>query len=305
MLSHPGFFVPLQGTVEKAGGCSGIGVHTGKEIQLKVFPARAGEGISFVRQDAPHVPISASWKSVVDTRFSTTLGNSEGVTISTVEHLMAAFWALGIDNARVELNGPEVPILDGSSAPWISLLTFLGVKRYHSVSSIIRVLKTLRLQENDSWIEISPSTTFSIDLVAPLGEGTEHQFSYLLGDRFVEEIASARTFSLYENVQKMRAMGLIQGGSLDNAIVIDQGVVLNPEGLRFANECARHKALDFIGDWFLGARLFLGAVKAYAPGHALNHKLLRLLLENENAWEIVSYQKTFDEAEPLKQHYAL
>jgi UDP-3-O-[3-hydroxymyristoyl] N-acetylglucosamine deacetylase len=265
-------------------------VHTGDTIDLTVSPAAAGPGIVFVRKDLDNGEIVASWRHVVDTRFCTTLGNAQGQTVSTVEHLLAAFWALGIDNARVELTGPEVPILDGSSAPWISFLQGLGVMRYPTLAPVIEILKEIRIQENTSWIEVSPSAVFSVDVTAPLGAGEVAQsFSYRLGEGFENHVAPARTFSLLENVEKMRAQGLIRGGSLENAVVIDKGQVMNPDGLRFADECARHKVLDLIGDWSLGGRLILGAVKAHAPGHSLNHKLLRLVLEDASAWRFVHY----------------
>lgn len=291
-LSLPTFFLPLQGTVKRSGGCKGIGVHTGKTISLTIYPESVGRGITFVRKDKKDAEVIASWRHVVDTRFSTTLGNTRGDTVSTVEHLLAAFWALGIDNARIEITGPEVPILDGSAVVWMHFLENLGMTRYKTLAPVIQILKTIRIQENQSWIEITPSDTFSLDVTVPLGTGnTEQNFSYVLGDLFASQVAPARTFSLLQNIQRMRSMGLIRGGSLENAVVLDNGRVMNPEGLRFENECARHKALDLIGDWSLGGRLILGAVKAQAPGHTLNHKLLRLVLSDQTAWQWTTPQR--------------
>ena len=293
MSATKSFLPPLQATVTRKGSCAGIGIHSGQSVNVQITPAPADSGIVFVRTDGQKSgarSIAATWKNVVDTRFSTTLGNSDGPAdnagghpddgrISTVEHLMAAFWALGIHNATVEVAGAELPIFDGSSQPWISLLTSLGRTFQPKRVGVHKVTKTLRVEEGDSWLQVDPCDTFRVDVTAPLGHGAQAQtFSYRLGDVFNERIGSARTFSLRENVEKMRALGLIQGGSLDNAVVLDQGRVMNPEGLRFPNECARHKVLDLIGDWALGGPLILGHVRAYAPGHTLNHRLLRLVM---------------------------
>ena len=286
MSATKSFLSPLQATVTRKGSCAGIGIHSGQSVDVQITPAPADNGIVFIRTDtngSGRPSIRASWDAVVDTRFSTTLGTSqdspESGRISTVEHLMAALWALGIHNATIEVAGAELPIFDGSSQPWISFLTSLGRTCQTKRVSVHQVTTTLRVEEGDSWIQVDPCETFRVDVTAPLGHGVPAQtFSYRLGDVFDERIGSARTFSLRENVEKMRALGLIQGGSLDNAVVLDQGRVMNPEGLRFSNECARHKVLDLIGDWALGAPLILGHVTAYAPGHTLNHRLLSLVM---------------------------
>jgi UDP-3-O-[3-hydroxymyristoyl] N-acetylglucosamine deacetylase len=280
------FLIPLQTTVSRSGSCQGVGVHSGQLVTVRVCPGPEDSGIVFVRQDQGPFPIRGQWDNVVDTRFSTTLGNTHGNRIATVEHLMAAFWASGIHNARVEVDGPEIPILDGSSSPWMTFLQNLGSLPQRRFSPVLRVRKTLRVEEGESWIQLTPADTFSIHVTIPLGQNMAPQsFHYTLGDVFVDHVAPARTFSRLEHIETMRSLGLIKGGSLDNAVVIDQGQVLNPEGLRFPNECARHKVLDLIGDLALGAPLIRGHIKADGPGHSLNHRLLRLLMEDQTAWQ--------------------
>ena len=284
MLSE---WVPQQGTLKIGGSLSGIGVHSGESIQVRILPADPHTGITFVRTDLLDAEILATWTNVSDTRFCTTLSDARGATVSTIEHLMAAFWTLGIDNARVEIDGPEVPILDGSAAPWIDLILSLGIASQGVMAPVVELLHTVRVTEGDSWLEVSPSSTFEVTLETPVGEGAVQKFSYTLGDFFSTNVGPARTFSRLQDVERMREMGLIRGGSLDNAVVFDGPRVLNPEGLRFEDECARHKVLDLIGDWSLGNRIYLAKIRGYATGHTLNHRLLKAVLSDASAWRFL------------------
>ena len=294
-----------QGTVRQPFSCGGIGVHGGLPVRVTVSPCPPGTGILFVRTDRDEVEIPGDVSHVVDTRFCTTLGNSFGETIATVEHLLAALWAFGIDNARIEVSGPELPILDGSAAPWVALIQEAGIVRYRTPRKTLRISEPLYLEEGQGWIRLEPSETFSLSVTAPLGDGEQvHRFSYRLGDSFEHEVAAARTFSQLEHVEKMQAMGLIRGGSLANALVFDgEGRVLNPEGLRFNNECARHKALDLLGDWSLGLGLLKARVTAHATGHGLNHRMLRKILEVESQRERCLRSSERPQGAPLAERY--
>lgn len=280
----PGVF---QGTLRSAVACQGVGVHTGTQISLTLKPAAPHTGIIFVRCDQEHGEIKGHFANVVDTRFSTTLGNAHGVTLSTVEHLMAAFVALGIDNACVEVDGPEIPILDGSSLPFIHLIQSVGVRVEKHPRTYLKILKTVRVEGStrEQYLEISPASTFRVSVDVPLGSDLSQSYTYTAtAEGFTEAIAPARTFSLLENVEKMRAAGLIKGGSLANAVVLDGDRVLNPEGLRFPHECARHKILDIVGDFALAGVSFLGHIQGRSPGHTLSHQLLNSLMSTQDAW---------------------
>lgn len=274
----------LQGTLKSIVTCQGVGVHTGEQIKLTLHPAMPDEGVTFVRCDQGNAQIKARFENVVDTRFSTTIGNDQGVTLSTVEHLMAAFVALGIDNAFVEVSGPEIPILDGSALPFIQLIQQEGIQVQDRLRKRLKVLKTVRVEEADQYLEISPSSLFRVSVAVPLGPHLAQSYTYTSQESFTETIAAARTFSLLENVERMQAAGLIKGGSLKNAVVLDGERVVNPEGLRFPQECARHKILDIVGDFALAGVSFLGHIRGRRPGHTLNHQLLKTLMENQDAW---------------------
>lgn len=272
----------------------GIGVHSGHEATLKISPAKSGEGITFIRSDLNNAEIKANWKSVADTRFCTTLANAQGVTVSTVEHLMAAFSALGIDHARVEINGPELPIMDGSSEPFIEALLEAGVRELSTPRTLIRVLKEVRAEENGRVATLSPAQDFEVTLDFDFGgrvDIAKQHFHYKAETTsFESDISKARTFGLLEDAQKMWAAGLSKGASLENTLVFDQGQVMNEDGMRYEDECVRHKVLDVIGDLHLAGGKILGHVKAAATGHGLNHKLLVALFSDPANYRIEKSQ---------------
>ncbi|MEB3703156.1 UDP-3-O-[3-hydroxymyristoyl] N-acetylglucosamine deacetylase [Candidatus Bealeia paramacronuclearis] len=280
----------VEKTLNKVCEIKGIGVHSGVDATLTIFPAPEGHGIIFVRSDLNDSEIKASHSSVVDTRFCTTIGNNEGATVSTIEHLMAAFSALGIDNARVEIDGPELPIMDGSAAPFIAGILKAGVKDLISSRKMIRVLRTVTAEENGRTISISPSSNFEVTLSFDFGgrlSASPQCFHYCAEETsFEKEISFARTFGLLEDAQKMWAAGLSKGASLENTLVFDQGQVMNEEGLRYEDECVRHKILDVIGDLHLAGGKLLGHVKADSTGHGLNHKLLLALFSDPQNYRI-------------------
>jgi len=271
----------------------GIGVHSGLEATLKISPTSNG-GIVFIRIDRNCAEIQASWQSVADTRFCTTIANAEGVTVSTVEHLMAAFSALGIDHARVEINGSELPIMDGSAEPFIEALLKAGVRALSTPRTFIRVLKEVTAEENGRVATLSPSQDFEVTLDFDFGgrlDMTPQHFHYKAETTsFESDISKARTFGLLEDAQKMWAAGLSKGASLENTLVFDQGKVMNEDGMRYDDECVRHKVLDVIGDLHLAGGKILGHVRAASTGHGLNHKLLVALFSNPENYQIEKSQ---------------
>lgn len=286
-----------QRTVKETIECLGIGLHSGRKVTLRVRPAPPDTGIVFIRTDLADKPsIQATAENVVDTSYATTLGKG-GATISTIEHLMASFAGLGIDNAFVEVDSPEVPIMDGSAAPFVFLLKNGGVKEQDSYKRFMVIKKSLKVGDANSYIRISPSKCVSyactIDFNHPLLKKQlfETTFSDII---FEKEISRARTFCFLKEVDLLREAGLIKGGSLDNAIVIDDFRVVNQEGLRYSDEFARHKMLDTIGDISLLGMPVIGHVEAYRPGHSLNHKLANELLANPKYWKVAEPGKKKD-----------
>ncbi len=278
----------VQKTVASQVILEGIGVHSAQPVTLWIEPLPVDSGIVFKRVDQPlSAPILGLWSYVKDTRFCTVLGNDHGVTVSTVEHLMAAFAALGVTNALVKLSGPEVPILDGSSQPFVEALIKGGLVLQTAAASVIRILKTVTVQEGDRWARFTPGQGFRLDVTMDFHgrQGVPSQtHSFLLEDDNTSSFAAARTFGFYEDAQKLYAMGLAKGSSLDNAVVIHNGQVMNEEGLRYDNEMARHKVLDALGDLYLAGALFQGHYESYNGGHQLNAQLLNAVLCDETAW---------------------
>ncbi|MGL5784914.1 MAG: UDP-3-O-acyl-N-acetylglucosamine deacetylase [Alphaproteobacteria bacterium] len=268
--------------------CAGIGVHSGKEVQVRLAPALEYEGIRFVLgQGEGAVEVQANWRSVVDTRLCTTLGHASGAKISTVEHLMAALSGCGVDNARIFVEGEELPILDGSSLGFVEAIQKVALRKQPAIRQAFRVRKPVRVEDGKAFLELTPSPHFEATLEVPLKGAKTQFFHYSSKIHDFGAVASARTFSLLEQVQQMQAAGFIKGGSLENAVVLDGETVLNPEGLRFPDECARHKVLDMIGDLALAGRPVLGHVRGIYPGHYLNHLLLQKLMLDVDAWELV------------------
>jgi UDP-3-O-[3-hydroxymyristoyl] N-acetylglucosamine deacetylase len=285
----------FQRTLKAPIGCVGVGLHSGQRVSLNFRPAPVDHGVVFRRTDLG-VDIPARFDCVVDTRLSTVLGlpNSDA-RIGTVEHVMAALAGCGIDNVVVEVDGPETPILDGSSAPYVFLLDCAGSVEQDAPRSTIEVRRTVRVSDGDAFVELRPGNpgssgldmALSIDFAAA-AIGRQALSLRLTPDSFRQELARARTFTLAEEIEQMRAAGLAQGGSLDNAVVVDQARVLNPAGLRMPDEFARHKLLDAVGDMALAGAPLHGRFIAHRSGHALNNRLLRALFADASAWREVS-----------------
>lgn len=279
-----------QRTLAAALAIRGIGVHSGLPVTLVLRPAPAGHGIVFLRSDLPHEagPVPARWDRIVDTRLCTVIANGRGASVSTVEHLMAALHACGVDNAELVLDGPEVPILDGSAAPWVALIDRAGTVAQPAWRPEIVIDRALRWDEGgDRWAMLLPAPrprfTVTIDFEDP-AVGRQRYDLVLDEARFRSEIAAARTFGFLADIHALQATGRTRGGSLDNAVVVDRGRVLNPGGLRFADEFVRHKLLDCIGDLALAGASIRGQFIASRPGHALNAAMVRALHAAPHAW---------------------
>ncbi len=284
-----------QRTLKNVIHATGIGLHTGEKVYLTLEPAPADTGIVFRRVDLdPVISIVACPENVSDTRLSTSL-EKQGVKISTVEHLMSALSGLGIDNAYVELSAPEVPIMDGSAGPFVFLLQSAGILEQEKPKRFIRIKKPVCVKEGDKWARLEPfdgfKVSFAIDFNHPILQNSIQMATVDLSTTsFVKEISRARTFGFIDELEKLRAAGLVQGGSYDNAIVMDGFHILNDDGLRYEDEFVKHKILDGIGDLYLLGAPLIGAFSAYKSGHSLNNKLLRKLTATKSAWEIVTYE---------------
>ncbi len=283
-----------QRTLREKVSVSGIGVHTGNLITIEVLPAPEDTGITFIRTDVPKgAELRAHVDNVVDTTLATTLAtgtNGSRVSVSTVEHLLAAFTGLGIDNARVYIDGPEVPILDGSAAPFVAIFKAAGIESQRKPKRFIAIKKEVRISEGGKEARITPASRFkitcSVDYDHPLIPPMP--FTFEASERaFERDISRARTFGFLKDVEALRARGLARGGSLENAVVIDEYRVMNPEGLRYPDEFVRHKILDCIGDLSLFGMPVLGRVHTKCPGHTLNTQLVRKVLAQPSAYEIV------------------
>ena len=282
-----------QRTVAEEISCTGIGLHSGKKINLTIKPAPPNSGISFERIDiSPGCRVKASFDNVVDTNMATTIGFN-GYSVSTVEHIMAAFFGMGIDNALVQIDGGEIPIMDGSSAPFIFLLKNAGVTIQNSHKRFLLVKKSVKVKDGNRSVQLNPSNelkiTYKIDFDHPLIKDQSYEITFSKSS-FVDEISRARTFGFLRDVQTLRNNGLAKGGSLDNAIVVDDFRVLNEDGLRYKNEFVRHKLLDFIGDLAILGCVPIGHFVVERSGHSMNQKLLRLFMAQERSWEVVRFK---------------
>ncbi|UCZ55730.1 UDP-3-O-acyl-N-acetylglucosamine deacetylase [Desulfurispirillum indicum] len=259
----------------------GIGLHSGAQVRMTIYPEKENTGIYFVRTDmAPPVVIPAACEYVVNTQLATTLGR-DNVTVSTVEHLMAALYALGIDNARVDIDGPEVPVLDGSSASFILLIKEAGIVKQDSPRREIVINRPFSIVDGDRFIKILPASEYEIDFTIEFDHKllTSQRASYAINQEIFErEISRSRTFTFKKDVDYLRSIGLAKGGSLDNAVVIDDYKVMNPHGLRYKDEFVRHKILDCVGDLALCGVRLRGKVVAMKSGHELNNRLCRGLV---------------------------
>ncbi|HXR56322.1 MAG TPA: UDP-3-O-acyl-N-acetylglucosamine deacetylase [Casimicrobiaceae bacterium] len=274
---------------------TGVGLHTGARVELTLRPAPDGTGIVFHRVDlATPVAIAAHATNVGDTRLSSTLAQ-DGASVSTVEHLMSALAGLGIDNLHVDVAGPELPIMDGSAGPFVFLLQSAGIVEQNSPKQYLRVRAPVEIRDGDKWARFEPfdgfKLDFTIDFPHPVfGTESRHVVVDFAQHSYIKEVARARTFAFMQDVEAMREAGLALGGSLNNAIVLDDTRVLNSEGLRYDNEFVKHKVLDAIGDLYLLGRPLIGQYTAYKPGHALNNALARALLARADASEVVSFR---------------
>lgn len=284
-----------QRTLKNVIRATGVGLHTGEKVYLTLRPAAPDTGIIFRRVDLDEpVEIPATPDNVGDTTLSTTL-IKDGVRISTVEHLLSAMAGLGIDNAYVDLNAAEVPIMDGSAGPFVFLIQSAGIEEQNAPKRFIRIKKQVRVEDGDKWVNFEPfdgfKVAFTIDFDHPaFKEGTQHAEVDFSTTSFVREVSRARTFGFMNQIEQLRANNLALGGSLDNAVVVDDYRILNEDGLRYVDEFVKHKILDSIGDLYLLGHSLIGAFSGHKSGHALNNQLLRALLAEEDAWEEVTFE---------------
>ncbi len=287
-----------QRTLKNTIRATGVGLHTGDKVYLTLHPAEPDTGIRFRRVDLENpIMIAARPENVGETKLSTTLTQGD-IKVSTVEHLLSAMAGLGIDNAIVDVSAPEVPIMDGSAGPFVFLLQSAGVVEQDVPKQYIRIKRAVRVEEDDKWAAFEPfdgfKVTFTIDFEHPaFSDHLKTAVMDFSSTTFVKEVSRARTFGFMRDIEFLRENNLALGGSLDNAIVVDEDKVLNEDGLRYADEFVKHKILDAIGDLYLLGHSLIGEYQGFKSGHALNNKLLLKLLEEKDAWEMV----TFDSAE--------
>lgn len=283
-----------QRTLKKVIHATGVGLHNGEKVTLTLRPASINTGIIFKRVDLPQPnEIKATPEAVHDTRMCSAL-EQDGARVATVEHLMSALAGLGVDNVLIEVNAPEIPIMDGSSGPFVFLLQEAGLVEQNAAKKFIRILKNVEVIDGDKWVRFEPYHGFKIDFTIDFNHPVfEHSGNHVqidfAEDSYIKEISRARTFGFMHEVEYLRSNGLARGGSLENAIVLDEYRVLNNDGLRYEDEFAKHKVLDAIGDLYMLGYPILGAFYAHKSGHTLNNKLLRALLQNESAWEFATF----------------
>jgi UDP-3-O-[3-hydroxymyristoyl] N-acetylglucosamine deacetylase len=288
-----------QRTLKNVIRATGVGLHSGEMVYLTLRPAAPNTGIIFRRVDLdPVVEIHAKAENVGETALSTTL-IEHGQRVATVEHLLSAFAGLGIDNAYIDLNAPEVPIMDGSAGPFVFLVQSAGIEEQNAAKQFIRIKKPVMLEDGDKWAKFEPfdgfKVSFTIDFEHPAFTGRPQQVDVdFSSTSFVREVSRARTFGFMKDIEKLRENNLALGGSMDNAIVVDDYRVLNEDGLRYEDEFVRHKVLDAIGDLYLLGHSLIGAFNGHKSGHEVNNKLLRKLLAQEDAWELVSFEDDKD-----------
>lgn len=293
-----------QRTLKNVIRATGVGLHTGDKVHLTLHPAAPETGIVFRRVDLPRpVEIKACPDNVGDTRLSTTLVKG-GVSISTVEHLLSAFSGLGIDNAYVDVSAPEVPIMDGSAGPFVLLIQLAGIREQNRPKRFIRIKRRVVVEDGDKRVAFEPyngfRVDFSIDFDHPAFTSRGQEASLDLSTTsFVKEISRARTFGFLRDIEALRQKNLARGGSMDNAVVVDDYRVLNEEGLRYEDEFVKHKILDAIGDLYLLGHSLIGAFRGHKSGHALNNRLLRVLMADETAWERVIFIEDAKASLPL------
>lgn len=300
-----------QRTLKSLVSASGVGLHGGRKVCMVLRPAAPDTGIVFHRVDLdPPVSLPADPYSVCDTRMCSGLQSPDGHKVGTVEHLMSALAGLGVDNVHVDVDAPEIPILDGSSGPFVFLLRSAGLEEQAAPKRFLRVKKPVEVRDGDKWVRLEPydgfRLSFSIVFNHPAIDGTATRTAIDFAQQSYErDVARARTFGFMQDVEFMRANGLALGGSLGNAIVMDEYRVLNAEGLRYPDEFVKHKVLDAIGDLYLGGHPLLASYTAHKAGHAMNNQVLRELLEDRSAWELVTFERTEAAPVAVRQQFAL
>ena len=286
-------FFTTQQTLRQPVKCTGIGVHSGAPATLLIKPAPVDHGITFIRTDITdrNNVISAKWDNVTDTQLCTVLTNEDGVSVSTVEHLLSAMSALGIHNASIEIDSQEMPIMDGSAEPFVFLIECTGITDQKAPLKAIRIIDTVTYEEDGKTSELRPSNTTSYSFDIDFGDTLVGKQSFALDmqkSRYKAEISQARTFGFLHEVEALRDMGLCRGGSLENAIVIDGNTIMNENGLRYPDEFVRHKILDAIGDLYLAGLPIIGHFHGDKAGHAMNNKILHKLFASPECFEIVT-----------------
>ncbi|WDE06028.1 UDP-3-O-acyl-N-acetylglucosamine deacetylase [Thalassomonas viridans] len=285
-----------QRTIKESVSAIGVGLHKGEKVQVTLRPAQANTGIVFRRVDLdPVVDIPATPEAVGETTLCTCLVNEEGVQVSTVEHLLSAVAGLGIDNLIIDVDSPEIPIMDGSALPFVYLIQSVGIETLNVSKRFIRIKKTIRVEEGDKWAELKPyegfRVNFAIEFNHPVIANTCQQMSMDFSTcSFIKEISRARTFGFMKDIEFLRSHNLALGGSLENAIVLDEYRMLNKDDLRYDDEFVKHKILDAIGDLYMGGTSILGELNAFKSGHALNNMLLREVFKQVDCWEWVTYE---------------
>jgi UDP-3-O-[3-hydroxymyristoyl] N-acetylglucosamine deacetylase len=285
-----------QRTLKSLIRATGVGLHSGAKVTLVMRPAQPNTGIVFRRVDLdPPVDLAANPFTVGDTRMASCL-EKDGAKVATVEHLMSALSGLGIDNLYIDVDAAEIPIMDGSSAPFVFLLQSAGIEEQNAPKKFVRIKKTVEVHEGDKWARLSPyegfRLNFSIVFNHPAVDQTGSSVTIDFADnRYLNEVARARTFGFMQDIEALRDQGLALGGSLENAIVMDEYRVLNTDGLRYGDEFAKHKVLDAIGDLYLIGHPLLAEFSAHKSGHAMNNKLLRAVLADDEAWEYATFEK--------------
>ena len=280
-----------QRTLKSIVQMTGVGLHSGRKVTLTLRPAASNTGVIYRRTDLnPPVDFPADPESVRDTMLCTALVNDDGVRISTVEHLNAALAGMGIDNVVIEVDAPEIPIMDGSASPFVYLLQSAGIEELNTAKKFIRIKKPVRIEDGDKWAEIRPYNgfrlDFTIDFNHPAIESDDQKLVFEFSSQsFIKDISRARTFGFMRDIEYLQSQNLCLGGSFDCAIVLDDYRILNEDGLRFENEFVTHKVLDAVGDLYMCGHSILGELSAYKSGHALNNQLLRAVLADQEAWE--------------------
>ena len=285
-----------QRTIKQSVQETGIGLHKGEKVTMTLRPAPANTGIVFRRIDLePYVDIHARANAVGNTMLCTCVNNEDGVSIHTVEHLASALAGLGIDNIIVEVDSNELPIMDGSASPFVFLLQSAGIEELNAPKRFIRITKTVRVEDGDKWAELRPydgfRVDFRIDFDHPvISQTNQHMVMDFDSCSYVKEVSRARTFGFMRDLEYMNANNLALGGSMENAVALDEFRILNPEGLRYDVEFLKHKVLDAVGDLYMGGHSIIGELAAYKTGHGLNNKLLNAVLEQKDCWEYITYE---------------